>query len=101
MYEMTMEAAIIAANRILTEERMDIDREEMKAAIRKLIEAAQYRIKREPIGKEHGVRQTPLGTKPRTFLCCPNCENVVAPFHGFCPECGQALDWPAVRWRSL
>lgn len=96
MSEMTMEAAIIAANRLLTEERMEIDREEMTAAIRKLIDAAQYRIKREPIGKEHGVRQTPVGT-----MCCPNCENVVYPFHSFCPECGQALDWCAVRWRSL
>ena len=96
MSEMTMEAAIIAANRLLTEERMEIDREEMTAAIRKLIDAAQYRIKRVPIGKEHGVRQTPVGTKPGTFLCCPNCENVVATFHGICPECGQALDWSSL-----
>ncbi len=105
--KMTMEAAIIAANRLLTVERMEIDREEMTAAIRKLIDAAQFRIKLEPIEKEHGVRQTPVGTKPRTFLCCPNCENVVPPFHGFCPECGQALDWSAagcykpLSWSSL
>ena len=105
--KMTMEAAIIAANRLLTEERMDIDREEMTAAIRKLIDAAQFRIKLEPIEKEHGVRQTPVGTKPRTFLSCPNCECVASPLQGFCPECGQALDWSAagcyepLSWSSL
>ena len=106
MSEMTMEAAIIAANRLLTEERMEIDREEMKAAIRKLIDAAQYRIKREPIRKECEVKTT-FGMIKNVYMCCPNCENVVAPFHGFCPECGQALDWSAagcyepLRWSSL
>ena len=96
MPEMTIEAAMIELNRLKTEERMDIDRERLTAAIDVLKDAAQYRIRREPIEKEHGVRQTPVGTKPRTFLCCPNCECVASPLQGFCPECGQALDWSSL-----
>lgn len=105
--EMTIEAAMIELNRLKTEERMEIDRERLTAAIGVMKDAAQFRIKREPIEKEHGVRQTPFGTKPRTFLCCPNCENVAYPFHGFCHECGQALDWFAagcyepLTWSNL
>ncbi len=93
MSEMTMEAAIIAANRLLTEERMDIDREEMKAAIRKLIDAVQFRIKREPIAKECRVK-TPFELKANAYLCCPNCEYVTYAAYNFCPNCGQALEWP-------
>ena len=96
MPEMTIEAAIIELNRLKTTERMDIDRERLTAAIDVVKDAAQFRIRREPIEKEHGVRQTPLGTKPRTFLCCPNCECVASPLQGFCPECGQALDWSSL-----
>ena len=91
MSEMTMEAAIIAANRLLTEERMEIDREEMKAAIRKLIDAAQYRIKREPIRKECEVKTT-FGMIESAYMCCPNCECVPYGVYSFCPHCGQALD---------
>ena len=46
--EMTFEAAVIEANRLKSQERMDVDRERLNAAIDKLIEAAWYRIPREP-----------------------------------------------------
>ena len=92
MYEMTMEAAIIAANRLLTEERMEIDREEMTAAIRKLIDAAQFRIKRKPVTRIHrngGVKWT--------NCYCPRCHELICGHQefcqGFCDACGQALDW--------
>lgn len=88
MSEMTMEAAIIAANRLLTEERMDIDREEMTAAIRKLIDAGRYRIKRELVGNEEGGLECSVcGT---TIDVCPNFEE------HFCFNCGQALDWSSL-----
>lgn len=89
MYEMTMEAAIIAANRLLTEERMDIDREEMKAAIRKLIDAAQFRIKKEPNLKRY--KASFGGYKIRRDLFCPNCYHTLG-MDDFCRCCGQALD---------
>ena len=88
MSEMTMEAAIIAANRLLTEERMDIDREEMTAAIRKLIDAGRYRIKRVLVGTEEGGLECSVcGT---TIDVCPNFEE------HFCFNCGQALDWSSL-----
>ena len=93
--KMTMEAAIIAANRLLTEERMEIDREEMTAAIRKLIDAAQFRIKREPIRKECEVKTT-FGMIESAYMCCPNCECVPYGVYSFCPHCGQALDWSSL-----
>ncbi len=87
MYEMTMEAAIIAANRLLTEERMEIDREEMKAAIRKLIDAAQFRIKRKLVENvEGGLECSVCGT---TIDVCPSIEH-------FCFNCGQAIDWSSL-----
>lgn len=86
--KMTMEAAIIAANRLLTEERMEIDREEMTAAIRKLIDAGRYRIKRELVGNEEGGLECSVcGT---TIDVCPNFEE------HFCYNCGQALDWSSL-----
>lgn len=92
MSEMTMEAAIIAANRLLTEERMDIDREEMKAAIRKLIDAAQFRIKRKPDLKPKPLRNEVF------WWQCPNCKahTHANTMHRYCHYCGQALDWSSL-----
>ena len=54
--EMTYKAAIIEANRLKSQERMDVDRERLNAAIDKLIVAARFRIKRKPVkNKEGGV----------------------------------------------
>lgn len=90
--EMTIEAAIIELNRLKTTERMDVDRERLTAAIDVLKDAAQFRIKREPIRNEYEVKTT-FGMMKNTYMCCPNCECVASPFHDFCPECGQACDW--------
>jgi hypothetical protein len=83
--EMTIEAAIIELNRLKTTERMDIDRERLTAAIDRLVEAARFRIKREPVGNIEGGLECPVcGT---TIDDCP-------PYiEHFCDNCGQALDW--------
>lgn len=82
--EMTFEAAVIEANRLKSQERMDIDRERRNAAIDKLIEAARFRIKRKPVkNKEGGVE-------------CSNCGETVDTYiypDLFCSACGQAIDW--------
>lgn len=82
--EMTFEAAVIEANRLKSQERMDIDRERMNAAIDKLIVAARFRIKRKPVkNKEGGVE-------------CPDCGETVDTYiypDLFCSACGQAIDW--------
>ena len=85
--EMTFEAAVIEANRLKSQERMDIDRERRNAAIDKLIEAARFRIPRKPVPREHESWITD----------CPSCGSCVpAVFHiicAYCEYCGQALDW--------
>ena len=94
MSEMTMEAEIMAANRILTEERMDIDREEMTAAIRKLIDAAQFRIKRKP---EKVLLRNPFKDHFESGYGCSRCNfEVTQMTDDYCPTCGQALDWSGV-----
>ena len=94
MYEMTMEAAIIAENRLLTEERMEIDREEMKAAIRKLIDAAQFRIRRKP---EKVLLRNPFKDHFESGYVCSRCNfEVTQMTDDYCPTCGQALDWSGV-----
>ena len=85
--EMTFEAAVIEANRLKSQERMDIDRERMNAAIDKLIEAARYRISRKPVPREH----------KSWIIDCPSCGSCVptslCSIYAYCERCGQALDW--------
>lgn len=114
--EMTIEAAMIELNRLKSEERMEIDRERLAAAIGVMKDAAQFRIKREPIRKCY-LAPTPKGHKISMDFYCPNCEGEIKVCFVFCPHCGQSLDWSAVgaydtldpstiryeplRWRSL
>lgn len=93
--EMTIESAMIELNRLKTTERIDIDRERLTAAIDVLKEAAQFRIKREPIRNEYEVKTT-FGMMKNTYMCCPNCECVSYGVYSFCPHCGQALDWSSL-----
>ncbi len=86
--EMTIEAAMIELNRLKTEERMDIDRDRMTAAIDVVKDAAQFRIKRKLVENvEGGLECSVCGT---TIDVCPNFEE------HFCFNCGQALDWSDV-----
>lgn len=93
--EMTIEAAMIELNRLKTEERMEIDRERLAAAIGVMKDAAQFRIKRKPVTRIHrngGVKWT--------NCYCPRCHELICGHQefcqGFCDACGQALDWSGV-----
>jgi len=83
--EMTIEAAIIELNRLKSQERMDIDRERLTAAIDVLKDAARFRIKRKPAPEPefcYGIG------------CCPNCRAYfLDKSTNYCRNCGQALDW--------
>ncbi len=86
--EMTLEAAMIELNRLKTTERMDIDRDRMTAAIDVLKDAAQFRIKREPMPEPEYC----YGNG-----CCPNCHAYfLDKLTNYCGNCGQALDWSDV-----
>jgi len=88
--ELTIEAAIIELNRLKSQERMDIDRERLNAAIDKLIGAARYRIKQAPKTQYYENQSGENGYKP----FCPRCDSRVFEISdNYCPECGQALDW--------
>ncbi len=90
MPEMTIEAAIIELNRLKSQERMDIDRERLNAAIDKLIEAARLQIERKIVIH-------------KGLDLCPNCRKVLcgdlqqrrlpAWRTPHCNNCGQALGW--------
>lgn len=86
MPEMTTEAAIIELNRLKSQERMDIDRERLTAAIDKLTEAGRKQIPRKPeIGE--------LLITKRLGNLCSRCKAVAVKNDNFCYNCGQALDW--------
>lgn len=94
--EMTYEAAIIELNRLKSQERMDIDRERLGAAVERLVEAARFRIKRKPVAE---------GSDDMDYYLCPQCKNPVGDIADlyeqnksvrFCRKCGQALDWSEV-----
>lgn len=83
--EITIEAAIIELNRLKSQERMDIDRERLNAAIDKLTEAGRFRIKRKPIPEPEPCYENG---------CCPNCRACfLDKSRKYCGNCGQALDW--------
>lgn len=84
--EMTYEAAIIELNRLKSQERMDIDRERLTAAIDKLTEAGRKQIPRKPEIDKY------LITK-RLEVLCSSCEAIALMNDNFCYNCGQALDW--------
>ncbi len=85
MVEMTIEAAIIELNRLKSQERMDIDRERITAAIDVLKDAARFRIKRKPISEPEPC----YGNG-----CCPNCRVCfLDKSRKYCGNCGQALVW--------
>ena len=89
--EMTTEAAIIELNRLKSQERMDIDRERLGAAIDVLKDAARFRIKRKPMKQKYeDTRVHWTGYK------CAQCSTIVTDFQLFCDVCGQALDWSGV-----
>lgn len=94
--KLTLEAAIIELNRMKSQERMDIDRERLTAAVDVLKDAAQFRIKKEPNLKRY---KSPLFGRGR--ICqdyfCPQCDSrSFAIYDDFCPKCGQALDWSSL-----
>ena len=87
MAEMTIEAAIIELNRLKSQERMDIDRERLNAAIDTLTKAARYRIPQ----KAHRDFEISLNFDGAR---CPLCEFTVDRYENrFCGHCGQAIDY--------
>jgi Zn finger protein HypA/HybF involved in hydrogenase expression len=83
--KLTLEAAIIELNRLKSQERMDIDRERLAAAVDVLKDAAQFRIKRMLVkNEEGGFECSACGT---TIDCSPVFEE------HFCYNCGQKIDW--------
>ena len=88
--EMTYKAAVIEANRLKSQERMDIDRPRMNAAIDKLIEAARYRIPRKATKIIRCIASKELFKSGYSCICCTEPIN---PTDRFCPSCGQAIDW--------
>lgn len=88
--EMTFEAAVIEANRLKSQERMDIDRPRLNAAIDKLIEAARFRIPRKAAKVIRCIASEELFKFGYSCICCTEPIN---PTDRFCPSCGQAIDW--------
>ena len=89
--EMTYEAAIIELNRLKSQERMDIDRERLTAAIDKLTEAGRFRIKRKP---KKVLLRNPRKSCFEYGCVCDRCKHeVIQITDDYCPICGQALDW--------
>ena len=85
MNKPTIEAAIIEANRAKNPTRAVIDYDRRAKCMDVLIDAAQYRIGKDPLIEEHAYNEW--------STLCPNCNNELDMSFPFCPDCGQALDW--------
>jgi hypothetical protein len=91
--EITIEAAIIEANRAANPDVRPTDYDRRAKAMATLIEASRFRIKRKPV---------PGVADEMDFYLCPNCKASVGIIDDsfdmnqesrFCYNCGQALDW--------
>lgn len=84
--EMTIEAAIIELNRLKAQERMDIDRDRLTAAVRVAKAALRKQIPVKPIRKSVFIT-------PADFQC-PTCKNEfsIEWETPYCGQCGQAFD---------
>ena len=88
--KMTPQEAIIVLDRLNTSERIDIDRDELREAIR-VIKGA--------LMKQIPVKTLPpdiiMGIFNPTNFKCPTCKNTFPEEYAtpFCGQCGQALDW--------
>ena len=81
----TIAAAIIEANRAKYPGIPTTDYDHRARCMDVLIDAAQYRIGKEPLIEENDYNE--LST------LCPNCNYELDMGFPFCPDCGQALDW--------
>lgn len=88
--KMTPQEAIIVLDRLNTSERIDIDRDELRAAVK--------------VAKTALMKQIPVKTLPPDIIMgrfnptdfkCPTCKNTFPEEYEtpFCGQCGQALDW--------
>ena len=81
---MTPSEAIIVLDRLNTEERISVDRDELRAAVVVAKATILKEVKRKLVGNEEGGLECSVcGT---TIDVCPSIEH-------FCYNCGQALDW--------
>lgn len=81
--KMTPQEAIIVLDRLNTSERIDIDRDELREAIRVTKVATQKQV------PHLGIRD-PFSPHVRWCVCG---KNAYVRSEKYCVECGQALDW--------
>ena len=88
--EMTPSEAIIVLDRLNTSERIDIDRDELRAAVK---------VAKTALREQIPVKTLPpdiiMGIFNPTNFKCPTCKNTFPEEYAtpFCGQCGQALDW--------
>ena len=92
---MSLTLALIVLDRLNTTERIDVERDSLREAVKVVSAAAKYRISRvmeslegtttDIDGNNHVVKQP----------CCPSCfepiMNAEQRHINYCPNCGQAL----------
>lgn len=82
---MTPEKAIIILDRLNTTERIEVDRDELKEAVKTAKAAAQKQIAQKPVEAMHDINDIKIW--------CPKCNANVVKGESYCSQCGQALDW--------
>lgn len=78
--QMTLEKAIIILDQLNTTERIDVDRDELREAIKTVKAAAQKQIAMKPI--------------------IPYCSNIDM-FTGYCPSCGTHQSLGSAAWHKI
>ncbi len=81
---MSLNLALIVLDRLNTTERIDVEHDSLREAVKVVSAAAKYRIPQKP--------------KPDLFYYsygkCPECDTVfMNKLTNYCGNCGQALDW--------
>ena len=84
---MSLNLALIVLDRLNTTERIDVERENLREAVKVVSAAAKYRIPQKP------EKSNCYWATSKTKMC-PTCKcMVLCGTPRFCTCCGQALDW--------
>lgn len=87
--------ALIVLDRLNTTERVDIDREELIAAIKAVKPAARKQIPLPLVTLKGRATDSSGNEIPVKQPCCPTCGEAILNARQrrikFCPECGQAI----------
>ena len=85
---MTPREAIIVLDKLNTDGRIEVDRDELRAAIYTVKTALGYQAELAPWSHDFEINERRF-----TSYICRGCVNPIEPSMNYCSNCGQKIFW--------